>query len=201
MPRSGLRISQPPLSQQIQDLEAILKTQLLLRTSRRVELTPAGEALHARAKSILEQVDAAARETVSIGQGEKGRILIGATGSIVRGGLADLLAAYRHEFPDVTTTLFEQSPKLQMRALAEKNTDISFIRLRPEGDDFASELAWREDVVVAMSNIHRLAGPQADCPEGSARRGVRRAGARELGVRDLDPRLLRGRGLSAACCA
>ena len=153
-----LRISQPPLSQQIQDLEAILKTQLLLRTSRRVELTAAGEALHARARSILEQVEAAARETVSIGQGERGRILIGATGSIVRGGLADLLAAYRHEFPDVTTTLFEQSPKLQMRALAEKNTDISFIRLRPDADDFASELAWREDVVVAMSSIHRLAG-------------------------------------------
>jgi len=153
-----LRISQPPLSQQIQDLEAILKTQLLLRTSRRVELTPAGEALHARAKSILEQVDAAANEAASVGRGEKGRILIGATGSIVRGGLADLLAAYRHEFPDVTTTLFEQAPKLQLRALAGKNTDISFIRLRPGGDDFATELAWREDVVVAMSKIHRLAG-------------------------------------------
>jgi DNA-binding transcriptional LysR family regulator len=152
-----LRISQPPLSQQIQDLEAILKTQLLLRTSRRVELTAAGEVFHARAKSILEQVDAAAGETVSIGRGEKGRILIGATGSILRGGLADLLAAYRHELPDVTTTLFEQAPKLQMRALGEKNIDVSFIRLRPESDDFASELAWREDVVVAMSNIHRLA--------------------------------------------
>src|SRR5882724_4714573 len=153
-----LRISQPPLSQQIQDLEAILKTQLLLRTSRRVELTAAGEALQARARSILEQVEAAARETVSIGQGETGRILIGATGSILGGGLAELLAAYRHEFPDVTTTLLEQSPKLQMRALSEKNTDISFIRLKPAGEDFASELAWREDVVVAMSNIHRLAG-------------------------------------------
>jgi DNA-binding transcriptional LysR family regulator len=153
-----LRISQPPLSQQIQDLEAILKTRLLLRTSRRVELTAAGEALHARARSILEQVEAAARETGAIGQGEKGRILIGATGSILRGGLADLLAAYRHEFPDVTTTLFEQAPKLQLRALLEKNTDISFIRLRPDSDDFATELAWREDVVVAMSSIHRLAG-------------------------------------------
>ena len=153
-----LRISQPPLSQQIQDLEANLKTQLLLRTSRRVELTPAGEALHARARSILEQVDAAAREAAAIGRGEKGRILIGATGSIVRGGLADLLAAYRHEFPDVTTTLFEQAPKLQLRALAEKNTDVSFIRLRPESDEFASEAAWREEVMVAMSRIHRLAG-------------------------------------------
>lgn len=153
-----LRISQPPLSQQIQDLEAILKTQLLLRTSRRVELTAAGEALHARAKSILEQVDAAALEAASIGRGEQGRILIGATGSILRGGLADMLAAYRHEFPDVTTTLFEQAPNLQIRALREKNTDISFIRLRPGGDEFATELAWREDVVVAMSSIHRLAG-------------------------------------------
>lgn len=153
-----LHISQPPLSQQVQDLEAILKTQLLLRTSRRVELTAAGEALRARARSILDQVDAAAREAVAIGHGQSGRMLIGATGSILRGGLADLLAAYRHEFPDVTTTLFEQAPKLQMRALAEKNTDISFLRLKPEGDAFASELAWREDVVVAMSNIHRLAG-------------------------------------------
>jgi DNA-binding transcriptional LysR family regulator len=153
-----LRISQPPLSQQIQDLEAALKTQLLLRTSRRVELTAAGEVLHARAKSILEQVDAAALEAASVGRGEKGRILIGATGSILRGGLADLLAAYRHEFPDVTTTLFEQSPKLQLRALTEKNTDVSFIRLGPDAAEFASELAWREDVMVAMSNIHRLAG-------------------------------------------
>jgi DNA-binding transcriptional LysR family regulator len=153
-----LRISQPPLSQQIQDIEAIVKTRLLLRTSRRVELTSAGEALLARARSILEQVDAAVAEATSVGSGEKGRVLIGTTGSILRGGLADLLAAYRHEFPDVTTTLLEQAPTLQLRALQEKKTDISFIRLRPDGDDFASELAWREEVVVAMSQIHRLAG-------------------------------------------
>lgn len=153
-----LRISQPPLSQQIRDLEAILKTPLLLRTSRRVELTAAGEALHARARSILDQVDAAVREAASIGGGEQGRIVIGATGSILRGGLADLLAAYRHEFPDVTTRLFEQAPKLQLRALQEKNIDVSFVRLRADGEGLASEPAWREKVVVAMSNIHRLAG-------------------------------------------
>ncbi len=153
-----LRISQPPLSQQIQDLEQLLKTRLLTRTSRRVELTPAGEALYARAKSILDQVDSAAQEAASIGRGEKGRIVIGATGSILSGGLAELLASYRHEFPDVTTTLMEQAPKLQIRALEEKNTDISFIRLRPDDEAFASELAWREDVVVAMSKIHRLSG-------------------------------------------
>ena len=193
-----LRISQPPLSQQIQDLEAILKTQLLLRTSRRVELTAAGEALHARAKSILEQVDAAARETVSIGQGEKGRILIGATGSIVRGGLADLLAAYRHEFPDVTTTLFEQAPKLQMRALAGEEHRHQLHPPAPGGRRFRQRTCLARGRGGGDVEHPSARGAQADRAEGSARRGVRRARARQFGVRDLDPRLLRGRRLSAA---
>src|SRR5262249_14117020 len=47
-----LNLSQPPLSQQIQALEASLGTRLFHRTSRRVELTPAGAALLARAWTI-----------------------------------------------------------------------------------------------------------------------------------------------------
>ena len=46
-----LKLSQPPLSQQIQALEASLGTRLFYRTSRRVELTPAGAELLARASS------------------------------------------------------------------------------------------------------------------------------------------------------
>jgi DNA-binding transcriptional LysR family regulator len=154
-----LHISQPPLSQQIQDLEEAMATPLLRRTSRRVSLTPAGESFLVFARSMLSQLQVAQKEVLAIASGQVGKVMIGATGSILRGGLADLLAAHRHEYPEVTTTLIEQAPNLQVRALREGKTDVSFLRTPPaEDDDLMAELAWREDVVVAMSSIHRLAG-------------------------------------------
>lgn len=152
-----LHISQPPLSQQIQDLEEAMATPLLRRTSRRVSLTPAGEAFLLFARSMLLQLEVAQKEVLAIASGQVGKVLIGATGSILRGGLADLLAAHRHEYPEVVTTLIEQAPNLQVRALREGKTDVSFLRTPPSDDDLTAELAWREDVVVAMSSIHRLA--------------------------------------------
>lgn len=152
-----LRISQPPLSQQIRDLEEQVGTALFQRTSRRVRLTAAGESFLVHARAILAQVDSARREAQAIGAGKTGRLLIGTTGSILRGGLADLLSAHRHEYPEVTSTLIEQAPALQIRALQERTADISFIRLPPSVDGLVAELAWKEDVVLAMSRIHRLA--------------------------------------------
>lgn len=152
-----LRISQPPLSQQIKDLETELGTPLFRRTSRRVELTLAGATLLSSARAILAQVEAARQRVRAVGQGHVGRLSIGATGSIMRGGLADLLAAHRHEYPDVVTRLVEQAPALQIAALLEHRTDVCFIRNPPADGRLVVELAWREEVVAAMSSIHRLA--------------------------------------------
>src|SRR2546430_13512329 len=57
-----LRVSQPPLSQQIRDLERELKTALFMRTSRRVELTAAGTAFLEHARAILAQAEQARSE-------------------------------------------------------------------------------------------------------------------------------------------
>ena len=152
-----LHISQPPLSQQIKDLEVSLGTPLFRRTSRRVELTDAGRILMAQTRIILAQIEAARRKVHAVAQGQVGELSIGATGSIMRGGLADLLAAHRHGFPGVVTKLVEQAPELQMIALLEHRTDACFMRSPPSIEGLVQELAWREDVVVAMSAIHRLA--------------------------------------------
>ena len=152
-----LRISQPPLSLQIKDLETSLGTPLFKRTSRRVELTLAGATLLASARAILSQVEAARQKVRAVGTGHIGSLSIGATGSIMRGGLADLLAAHRHEYPDVVTRLVEQAPALQIAALIEHRTDVCFIRNPPADRRLVVELAWREEVVVAMSSVHRLA--------------------------------------------
>ena len=56
-----LHVSQPPLSLQIAQLEQELGAQLFVRTSRRVELTLAGQAYLVDARAVLERLDDAER--------------------------------------------------------------------------------------------------------------------------------------------
>jgi DNA-binding transcriptional LysR family regulator len=152
-----LNMSQPPLSQQIQQLERTLGTKLLNRTSRRVELTAAGQELQTQARAILTQTEQAKQQVRFIGAGRTGKIDIGATGAILRGGLAELLAEYHKHMPDVRTTIHEQAPALQLKAVLEYRTDVSFNRSIPSQEELASALAWREEVFVILPKGHRLA--------------------------------------------
>lgn len=152
-----LRISQPPLSQQIRDLEAEVGTELFRRTSRRVELTPAGTALLERARGILDQVEKAGDEARAIGRGMTGTIDIGTTGSVLMGPLAPLLAHYRRLHPDVMVRLHEMAPFDQVAALEGRRTDLSFVRRPIIRDDLVEEPGWVEPVAVAMPEGHPLA--------------------------------------------
>src|SRR4051812_37654769 len=96
-----LHISQPPLSQQIRQLEAELGVQLLERSRRRVELTAAGAAFHLRAREILDAVDDAARLARRVQRGEVGRLSIGFVGSAMYSVLPDVLRAFRAQRSEV----------------------------------------------------------------------------------------------------
>ena len=90
-----LHVSQPPLSLQIAQLEAELGVQLFVRTSRRVELTLAGQAYLVDARAVLERLDAARQRVGAIGQGQAGRIEVGLSGSHFLGPFPAALARYR----------------------------------------------------------------------------------------------------------
>ena len=77
-----LHIAQPPLSQQIRRFEAELGEPLLYRTTRSVELAPAGEVLLERGREILAAVDSAVEDARRAARGEYGRLAIGFTGSV-----------------------------------------------------------------------------------------------------------------------
>src|ERR1700760_342678 len=76
-----LHLAQPALSQQIRRLEEIVGAQLLLRTSRSVALTAAGEMLLERARRTLRNVRLDAEEARGIGRGETGHLKLGFVGS------------------------------------------------------------------------------------------------------------------------
>ena len=72
-----LNISQSPLSQQIRRLEHELKVQLFERTTRAVDLTPAGQLFRERMQVMLTLTDEAIDATRKTARGETGRLIIG----------------------------------------------------------------------------------------------------------------------------
>src|SRR5436305_9004496 len=76
-----LCISQPPLSQQIQQLERELGFALFNRTQRRVELTAAGEAFLEEARETLAHLERAVAASRRIARGEAGWLGIGFVGT------------------------------------------------------------------------------------------------------------------------
>lgn len=153
-----LNVSQPPLSQQVRQLEEELGTALFERTSRRVALTAAGAALLRRAHAILAQVDEAAEEARVIGRGRSGTLDVGLTGSVLLGPLAGHLQAFGAAFPAVTVRLHEMPPAEQQAALLARRADVCFLRRPPEDPDLAAEPAWPERVCAALPAGHRLSG-------------------------------------------
>ncbi|MGX7707385.1 LysR substrate-binding domain-containing protein [Methylobacterium sp. Gmos1] len=156
-----LGISQPPLSQQIRDLEAELGTPLLWRTSRSVALTPAGTAFLARARRILAEVEEACTEARAVGAGRTGTFDIGLTGSILAGPLGGLIRRFNERYPDVLVRLHEMPPGEQPAALHARRTDLCFLRAPPDDPALRVVRAWPEAVGVALPAGHPLAARAA----------------------------------------
>lgn len=157
-----LHMAQPPLSQQIKQLEDELGVTLLQRTTRRVDLTPAGEAYLVRVRAILRAVEAAGDEAVRIGSGLEGRLVIGCVGSATYSLLPALARALREQLPGVDFAFRGEmlSPD-QLDALRDGSIDLALLRpfreLSEDSDITVSPLR-EERYVVALPEGHRLAG-------------------------------------------
>jgi DNA-binding transcriptional LysR family regulator len=158
-----LHMAQPPLSQQIRQLEAELGLTLLTRTTRRVDLTPAGAAYLERAREILGAVDAAAHEAASIASGRRGRLLIGCVGSATYSLLPALARNLRAELPEVEFGFRGEmlSPD-QAAALTDGTLDLGLLRPLPTspspGPGLSITHLRQESLLVAIPKDHRFAG-------------------------------------------
>lgn len=151
-----LHMSQPPLSQQIQLLEKELGVQLLTRTTRRVELTEAGEILYEGAKRAVDQLDQAILHAQRVQRGEAGRLRVGFVSTAAFQLLSDVLRAFRERHPQASLELFHLTSAQQAAAFEARTIDVGFLR-EPPGGDIEVEVIDREPLLVALPAAHALA--------------------------------------------
>ncbi len=156
-----LHISQPPLSQQIQDLERELGVELLHRTRHFVALTEAGRAFLEEARRILEDTDHAVAMARKAGRGELGHLSIGFGHASAAGVLGRILRAFRVQHPKVTIDLQTLHSVEQVEALVSRRIDVAFPILPASHRDLAAEAIATEPLVAALP---------ADHPRASRRR-------------------------------
>lgn len=156
-----LHIAQPPLSQQIKQLEATLGVQLLTRSTRLVRLTPAGELFLVRARTVLALVDEAEAEARRVDAGVIGHVSIGFTGSATYELLPRISKALRQELPDVMLDLHgELLTPAQVSGLLSGELDVGLLR-PPVGDaDLVVRSLRHEPLVAVLPEAHRLSGTE-----------------------------------------
>jgi DNA-binding transcriptional LysR family regulator len=159
---AALGVAQPPLSQTVKALETELGVTLFDRTTRRVRLTPAGEAFVADARTAISIVDAASGRARAMGRGEAGHLAIGIVGSAVVHPLSTVVRAFRTRYPGVTMRFSELPTMAQLAELRADTLDVGFLRppLPTPADDIDLLPVLREPLVAVLPADHRLASRQ-----------------------------------------
>ena len=157
-----LHMAQPPLSQQIRRFEAELGEPLLYRTTRSVELSPAGQVLLERSREILAAVDAAVDDARRAARGEYGRLAIGFTGSSTYEMLPSLAAALRQALPGVVLDLRgELLTPAQVARLIDGTLDLGLLRPPVRERELNTEVLRSEPLIAVLPESHRLAESDA----------------------------------------
>ena len=152
-----LNLSQPPLSQQIRQLETELGVALFHRTKRHVELTDAGRMFVEEARVILAHAAHASNLALRVNQGEVGQLSIGAAGPADAQVFVDILRAFARRHPRIRMVVKNMGSAEQARALSEGRLHVGFVALPIDEPDLATETVLRRPIVIALPRNHPLA--------------------------------------------
>ena len=217
-------VVQSALSRQIKSLESELGVRLFARTSRKVEVTPAGEAFVKQARLCLQAAERAKASAAAAHGQIRGPLTIGVIPTVTAVDIAAVLGAFRRSYPEVGVHVRTGGSDEFLRRIAAGELDVGFLGLTegvtPRGVQ-TRELS-QERLVAVLSEGHRLAGrrrlrlkdladePFVDFPEGSSgreqsdlafdRAGLRREVSLEVNTADLLTGLVR-QGLGVALVA
>lgn len=152
-----LHIAQQPLSFQIKQLEDELGVQLFYRTTRRVELTPAGNHFLHHARQAIEQLNLGIEAAQRAERGEIGRLALGYVGTTLYNIFPATLRLFRERYPNIEVSLHElNSPFLEQKIL-KGELDVGLVARFMDDADLAAVPLLYEGASVALPKNHPLA--------------------------------------------
>jgi DNA-binding transcriptional LysR family regulator len=158
-----LHIAQPPLSQQIRQLEGELGFELFYRTKRNVQLTEAGHVFLGEVQQIMRQLQQAIQVGRQTSRGEIGQLVVGFVSSAAYNILPTILRTFRSCVPGVRLELHELTTDQQLEWLREGRMDVGFLRPPVEENRFSCETIFQESLMVALPEAHLLASQSDVC--------------------------------------
>lgn len=152
-----LQMTQPPLSQQILQLERELGVKLFERSKRHVKLTNAGKVFLQEVSHVLTQLEQAKVAALRAQMGMLGRLVLGFVGSAIFDILPIIVRGFQEKFPNVDLVFREMPTPMQIEAFHSKDIDIGFIRT-PVIDPLLSLLSVHQETCIAVvPKLHPLA--------------------------------------------
>jgi LysR family carnitine catabolism transcriptional activator len=151
-----LHVSQSSLSRMIQSLEEMLGTSLFVRTTRRVELTPAGIDLIAMAERIIGDMDITLDNMASHSNQKRSQVIVSCLMSVVPGGLHRAVAKFHKKFPSTEVHVREGIQEQVEQDIRSGKADIAIAAIDKAATEFENRKLITEEVLVGFAKPHEF---------------------------------------------
>ncbi|MFT3870600.1 MAG: LysR family transcriptional regulator [Nibricoccus sp.] len=153
----ALAIAQPALSRQIAQLEQALGADLLTRSRRKVELTPAGAALLERIEPLLRSLANIPGEIAAMAAGQTGHVRVAFTGLAMATVLPGILREFSKRHPGIRVELNESPTAAQLKALQAGEISCGFFHPDAPTPELRTHVLLRERNGILLPADHALA--------------------------------------------
>jgi DNA-binding transcriptional LysR family regulator len=154
----NLKMTQSGLSQMIKVLEKSLGTQLIVRTTRSVELTDIGHSFYENCLELIQAHRLADERMANVLQGEQGTVRLGFVASAALGIIPKLSVAITKQAPSITLVLDEITTARQISLIKDGHLDVGLLREVDQSPGLQIFPLVKEALVLAVPGDHKLAG-------------------------------------------
>lgn len=164
----SLGVSQSTLSQALSALESGLGVQLIERSTRRVLVTAAGEALLPAAQAVIEAADSFTAAAAGSADPLHGTVRLGLIPTVAPYLLPTLLTGLSERLPGLSLRVIEDQTERLVTGLREGSIDAALIALPANAAGMTEIAVYDEDFVLALPAGHPLDGKRRVAPTALA---------------------------------